>query len=39
MDFIASPDCTPGNVPRLPSPRLISMLISPDAIGLIGGQP
>ena len=39
IDCIASPACTPRKVPRLPSPRLSSMWISPQAIGLIGGQP
>ena len=39
IDCIASPACTPTNVPRLPSPRLSSMCTSPVAIGLIGGQP
>ena len=39
IDCIASPACTPTNVPRLPSPRLSSMCTSPVASGLIGGQP
>ena len=39
IDCMASPACTPRNVPRLPSPRLSSMFTSPAAIGLIGGQP
>ena len=37
--FIASPACTAMNVPRLPSPRLISMWIRPAASGSITGQP
>ena len=39
IDFIASPDCTPRNVPRLPSPRWSSMFTRPRASGLIPGQP
>ena len=30
---------TPTKVPMLPSPRLNSMWISPQAIGLMSGQP
>ena len=37
--FIASPACTARKVPRLPSPRLISMWIRPADSGSIGGQP
>ena len=37
IDFIASPDCTPRNVPRLPSPRCSSMLTRPRASGLMPG--
>ena len=33
IDFMASPDCTPRNVPRLPSPRCSSMLTRPRASG------
>jgi hypothetical protein len=39
IDFIARPDCTPRNVPRLPSPRCSSMCTSPTASGVIPGQP
>ena len=39
IDRIASPACTPRKVPRLPSPRLISMCTRPVAIGLSAGQP
>jgi hypothetical protein len=39
IERIASPACTPRKVPRLPSPRLSSMLMSPAASGLISGQP
>ena len=39
IDCMARPACTPRKVPRLPSPRLSSMVTSPLAIGLIGGQP
>ena len=39
IDFIASPDWTPRNVPRLPSPRLSSMWTRPRASGLMPGQP
>jgi hypothetical protein len=39
IDFMAKPDCTPRNVPTLPSPRWSSMLTSPRASGLIPGQP
>ncbi len=37
--FMASPDCTPRKVPRLPSPRCSSMWTRPTASGLIPGQP
>jgi hypothetical protein len=37
--FIASPACTAMKVPRLPSPRFISMWIRPADSGSIGGQP
>ncbi len=39
IDFMASPDCTPRKVPRLPSPRCSSMFTSPRVSGLMPGQP
>ena len=39
IERIASPAWTAWNVPRLPSPRFSSMLISPAATGLIAGHP
>ena len=39
IERIASPAWTPRSVPRLPSPRLSSIWMSPAATALIGGQP
>ena len=39
IDCIARLECTPKNVPTLPSPRAHSMLTSPAAVALMPGQP
>jgi hypothetical protein len=39
IDCIARFECTPKNVPMLPSARAHSMLTSPAAVALIPGQP
>ena len=39
IDRMASPACTPTNVPMLPSPRASSIVTSPAASGSMSGQP
>ena len=39
IDCIARFECTPKNVPMLPSARAHSMLTSPAAVALMPGQP
>ena len=39
IDCIARFECTPKNVPMLPSARAHSMLTRPAAVALMPGQP